>query len=143
MRRDVVRIIRTLKPDIVFTQDPAFIYDADRGFVNHPDHRAAGQIVLDSVFPFARNSRTFPELLEEGLNSHIVKDVFLTNFQKSNFFVDISSVIEIKLDALAKHKSQQDDPAGTRQFIRERAKMVGKNIDAEYAEGFIRIRIER
>lgn len=143
VRHWVVRIIRQLKPDVVICQDPSFMYDVDRGYINHPDHRTAGQIVIESVFPFARNSRTFPELLKEGLESHKVSDVLMTTFGKANYFVDISGTIETKLKALACHKSQQDNPADTRAFAKERAQKTGKLAGFKFAEGFIKISIEK
>jgi LmbE family N-acetylglucosaminyl deacetylase len=143
VRHWIVRIIRQLKPDVVICQDPGFLYDLDRGFINHPDHRAAGQITLDCVFPFSRNARTFPELLEEDLTSHKVATVLLTSFGKANYFVDISDSIETKLEALAQHKSQQEDPAGTKAFVKERARAMGEKNGAQYAEGFQRIDIGR
>ncbi len=143
VRRWVVRIIRQVKADVVICQDPSFMYDADRGYINHPDHRTAGQIAMEAVFPFARNSRTFPELLGEGLEPHKVSDVLITTFGKANFFVDISDSIEQKLDALACHKSQQEDPAATRVFVTEWAKRAGENHGFKFAEGFTKISIER
>lgn len=143
IRHWIVRIIRQLKPDVVICQDPAMLYDETRGYINHPDHRTAGQIVIESVFPFARNSRTFPELLEEGLESHKVSDVLMTTFGKANYFVDISDTIETKLNALACHKSQQDDPAITRAFAKERAQKIGESQGFKFAEGFTKISIER
>lgn len=94
VRKEVVKIIRSLKPDLVFSNDPTYVYDEVSGFINHPDHRAAGQIALDCIFPFARNTRTFPELLEEGHSPHSVREVFLTNFRKGNFYVDISQTVD-------------------------------------------------
>ncbi len=143
VRQRVVRIIRKIRPDVVISQDPAFIYDAEAGFINHPDHRIAGQIALDCIFPFARNMRTFSELLEEDLTSHKVADILLTNFRSSNFFVDITNTIDVKLDALSCHRSQQEDPEATRGFVRERAKRLGEGSGMEFAEGFIKISLER
>lgn len=142
VRQMIVRYIRQLKPDTVITMDPTFTYDEERGFINHPDHRAAGQIALDAVFPFARNPRTFPSLIEENLPIHKVKEVLLINFQKMNYFVDISETMEIKLKALAKHKSQCDDAREIGEFLRESSRRLGEKIGAKYAEGFVRIKIE-
>ena len=60
-RKNIVRIIRALKPDIVVTCDPTNYYLNDN-YLNHPDHRAAGQIVVDAVFPASQNKLYFPEL---------------------------------------------------------------------------------
>jgi LmbE family N-acetylglucosaminyl deacetylase len=51
LRRDIVRVIRRFKPDILVTCDPQTLFAAYG--INHPDHRAAGQATLDAVFPAA------------------------------------------------------------------------------------------
>ncbi|MBI1855819.1 MAG: PIG-L family deacetylase, partial [Chloroflexi bacterium] len=51
LRREIVRVIRKFKPDILVACDPQNLF-ASYG-LNHPDHRAAGQVVLDAVFPAA------------------------------------------------------------------------------------------
>lgn len=140
VRHRIVRTIRQLKPNIVVTLDPTFVYDEDTGFINHPDHRACGQAALDAVFPFARNARTFPEFMDEGLSPHSVQEVFLSNFKKFNFFVDISKTLEIKLKAIKQHKSQYSDyQKEVVERVTKRAKTVGKKSGLKYAEGFIRI----
>ena len=73
--REVVRKIRQLKPHACFGHDPGQI--VRNMFINHPDHRAAGETLLDAVYPLARNRPSFPELLEEGLEPFSVKEVYL------------------------------------------------------------------
>lgn len=142
LSQKIVRIIRQVRPDIVITMDPSFIYDEKRGFINHSDHRAAGQAALDAIYPFARNARTFPDLVDkEHLQPHIVREILLVNFQKNNFFVDISDTINIKLEALAKHASQRGGSKEIQAMIKNVNKTLGQNIDAEYAEGFLRINL--
>lgn len=141
VRKAVIRIIRQLKPDIVFSLDPTFIYDEERGYINHPDHRAAGQITLDAVFPFVQNSRTFPELIEEGLHVHHVKTVLLNNWRKANYYVDVTETLGRKIEALACHVSQFDDGPGVRESVMSMAKRNGEKAGVEYAEGFVRIDI--
>jgi LmbE family N-acetylglucosaminyl deacetylase len=109
VRKKIVEVVRKLKPDVVITFDPSYLYDADWGMVNHPDHRAAGQATIDAVFPFSRNRRTFPELYEQGHDVHHVTELLLINLKNSNYEVEISDFIEQKLNALAKHVSQKDD----------------------------------
>lgn len=145
LKKEIVKIIRKLKPDAVLTLDPTRVYDAEKGFINHPDHRVCGQATLDAVFPFARNSRTFPDLMNEELGPHIVKDMFLinyTNFDNLNFFVDVTESMDQKGRALKEHKSQHEDQEVYQEFIYDRAEKVGEKAGCKYAEGFIRIKIE-
>ncbi len=104
LMRDVVRHIRMLKPYAVFSHDPNQI--VRNMFINHPDHRCAGTVALDAVYPIARNRPSFPELLDEGLESFSVKEIYLWSASDTNFDVDISSVVDQKFRALKEHQSQ-------------------------------------
>jgi LmbE family N-acetylglucosaminyl deacetylase len=78
-------------------------------YLNHPDHRAAGQATLDAVFPTAQNPAAFRELIrDEGLAPHHVSEVWLyfTAAAHKNYWVDVSDTLDVKLRALAAHASQ-------------------------------------
>lgn len=139
LKRAIVREIRRLKPDVVVTMDPSVIYSESRGFINHPDHRAAGQATLDAVFPLARDYLTFPELLADGLEPHRVKTLLMTNFDKQNFYVDISSTIDKKWQALACHASQIPNISAVRERFEKFAQEAGVKAGTNYAEGFMRL----
>lgn len=137
---DVARIIRKVKPEIVLTMDPTFIYSTERGFINHPDHRAAGQATLGAVYPLARDWRSFPELAKEkGLAPHKVKTVLMNNFDTANYHEDISGFIDTKLEALAAHASQLPNAKESLAMVRQWASVAGQQAGCEYAEGFVRI----
>lgn len=139
VQKPVVKLIRELKPDIVITTDPTYVYDPENGFINHPDHRNAGQIALDCVFPFARNGRSFPELLDQGHEIHSVGTVLINNIGKANFYVDISDYLDTKLEAIKCHVSQYDDFPGIRERMTKRAEQLGERIGVKYAEGFVKV----
>lgn len=145
LRKQIVKIIRQIKPTTVICWDPTLYYDESRMFVNHPDHRKAGEATLDSVYPFARNARTFPELLDEGLEPHVVEELLLINFSKANYFVDISNTIDKKLEALAYHQSQFSDIKKFAEIIRQMNKKAGQKAKPKmkYAEGFVRIALRK
>ncbi|MCI0550056.1 MAG: PIG-L family deacetylase [Anaerolineae bacterium] len=107
LRRDVVRAIRQHKPDILVTCDPQTLF-APYG-INHPDHRAAGQVVLDAVFPAAGNLAFFPELIAEGYPPHMPKEVWCSLTTQANTTIDVTKTWQIKLDAILQHKSQIAD----------------------------------
>jgi len=138
-KKDVVKVIRTVRPDVVVTMDPTFVYSATRGAINHPDHRAAGQIALDAVYPLARDHMAFPELYQDGFLPHKVKTVLLTNFEKHNFIVDITNTIDKKIEALVAHSSQIANIDEMAERIKGWASILGKEYDYQYAEGFMRI----
>ena len=102
--RDVVRHIRKVRPYAVFSHDPNQI--VRNMFINHPDHRCAGTVALDAVYPMARNRPSFPELLAEGLEPHSTKEVYLWSTSEPTFEVDVTPVADLKFKALMQHKSQ-------------------------------------
>lgn len=103
LKRDIVRHIRQLKPDTVITLDPTMVYSIEQGQINHPDHRAAGQAVLDAVYPLARDHLIFPDL---KLEPHKVAQIVLCNSPNPNFTVDITKRQPLKQQILAAHTSQ-------------------------------------
>src|SRR5882724_4592623 len=108
MRRDVTRVIRRFRPDAVMCGDPTVrFYGAT--YLNHPDHRVAADVALDAVFPAAETRLIFPELLHEGLEPHKVKAVYIHGSDHPDTFIDISSVLDVKLAALKQHRSQMGD----------------------------------
>jgi LmbE family N-acetylglucosaminyl deacetylase len=137
LRKDLVRVIRTLKPNVIICQDPTSWYFGQE-YINHPDHRAAGQVTLEAIFPAARNHRMFPELMtEEGLEPHRVDEVYVSSPKEPDTWIDISTTMDQKISALRAHVSQlgdwdPDEP------IRNWAREDGKRADpsCEYAEDF-------
>ena len=108
LRRELVRAIRRFKPDVLLCQDPTVRY-VGQGYINHPDHVAAGEASLAAVFPSARDRMTFPELLAEGLEPHKVTEIFLYGAQNPDVWVDITATVETKIAALKAHASQLGD----------------------------------
>jgi len=136
LRREIVRMIRRLKPDILICQDP-MTWFVGREYINHPDHRASGQVVLEALFPASRNHRMFPELLEEGLEPHRVEEVYVATSKESDTFIDITAFMDIKIQALRAHVSQMGDwdpDEPVRNWNREDGKRAEPPV--EYAEDF-------
>lgn len=138
LKCDIVRIIRQVRPDVVFMIDPTEVYSTTLGIVNHTDHRAAGQATLDAVYPLARDHLSFPELCEsEKLEPHKVKTLLMTNSEKQNYYVDITNQFDTKLKALGAHQSQVGEAAFT--HVRRIAVEAGRHVGTHYAEGFVRL----
>jgi len=138
LRRDITREIRRYRPDIVVCPDPTVRYYGD-SYLNHPDHRAAGDAALDAVFPSARTRYIFPELLTEGLEPHKVREVYIRGSLSPNLWVDISDTMELKIAALKKHESQLSRSQGWEERVRARAQQAAGGQDMTYAETFKRI----
>ena len=140
LKKEIVKIIRTLKPDVIITMDPTVIYSLTKGIINHPDHRAAGQATLDAVFPLARDRLTFPELHAAGYEPHKTTTILLVNFDTSNFAVDITDTFKKKMRALKAHTSQFGD-LDSSTWAWDMAKEQGQKAGYDLAEVFIRIDI--
>lgn len=145
VKRDIVKVIRKVKPDVVVTFEPSTLYAATTGLINHPDHRAAGQATLDAVYPLARDHMSFPELLTEGYEPHKTPTVLLSRFdldpESANFAMDITNTLELKFQALEAHKSQFSDLDSLKTSLRQLASEAGKRNGCTYAEPFIRLDI--
>ena len=136
---DVVRIIRKVKPYVVFTHDPTQIFHGN-SFVNHHDHRTAGLIATDAVYPAARDRWNFPEQIdEEGLETHNVEEIFIWGSDKPTFTVDITDIVEEKIQALLLHTSQFGEGGEFMEFVRKR----WKGEDGRFTEKFRRVTLVR
>jgi len=131
-RKEIVRLIRMYKPDTVVTVDP------HRRYLDHRDHRITARVTLDAVFPYARGARTYPDLLEQGLQPHRVKEVLICGTGDPNYYIDITDTIDIKLAALRCHKSQVGDRPEIVEWMRGQAKMSAAGQDYELGEAFHR-----
>lgn len=140
LKRDIVKAIRVVKPDLVVTMDPTVIYSTKLGMINHPDHRAAGQATLDAVYPLARDHLTYPDLHEAGYQPHNTKSVLLINFNEGNYTVDITKTFDAKLAAIKAHESQFDT-SNDMPWVREMAEQQGKITNVSLGEQFVRIDI--
>jgi LmbE family N-acetylglucosaminyl deacetylase len=134
LRKELTKLIRTHKPDVVVTGDPQAVFYGN-GYINHPDHRAAAQTATYAVFPSAGSRLLFAELLKEGYEPHNVKRLYLHGPEKPDTWVDISETIELKLAALKKHASQLGD-WDPEKMIREWAAEEGKEKGMAYAEAY-------
>jgi len=139
LRRDITRVIRTIRPDILVTCDPQTLFTANAG-LNHPDHRAAGQATLDAVFPSARDHLSFIELWkDEKLEPHIVHEVWVCGTLQPDTIMDVTDTWETKIQALYEHKSQIGDPEKLAQRMRDRRAADSTPEKPRYEEKFRRL----
>lgn len=142
LRRDLTRVVRQVRPDRVVIMDPTIVMlqDENVNYINHPDHRAAGEAALYATFPSAETRPIFPELLAEGLEPHHVKELYVNFSDKPNTAVDISGVLDRKIEALLCHRSQLDEEVT--ELIRQWAAGDGARVGVQYAELFRVLRFE-
>ncbi len=136
VREAVIRRIRELKVETLLTCDPTAVFFENR-YYNHSDHRMAGWIALDGVFPGSGNPHFFGEHLGEGLEPQDVHDVWLGWTNEPNHSHDVTGYLRTKIEALAKHESQLAE--GIRYFeegLEQEAREAGEKIGAQHAEEF-------
>ncbi|MEU6996893.1 PIG-L deacetylase family protein [Nonomuraea sp. NPDC046570] len=138
LRRDIARVIRQVRPDLVITHTPERNYK----FIapSHPDHRAVGGAALDAVYPDARNPYAFPELLrEEGLEAWTVREVWLNGSMTPDHWVDITAAMDRKITALQSHASQIGHVEGFENSVRAHSTGLATAAglpEGRYAEAF-------
>ena len=139
-RREVARVIRITRPDVVLGHDPW------KRWRLHPDHRNAGLLAVEGIVA-ARDPFFFPEL---ELERHRPDTLLLFETEEIDHVENVEGFTEPKIEALLAHESQfettmviTDDPdSETAAFhAREMAQMteMAKGTDFDYVEGFHRI----
>jgi LmbE family N-acetylglucosaminyl deacetylase len=137
-RKEIVRLIRTHRPHTVVSADP------HRRYLWHRDHRITGRVAMDAVFPYARDHLAYPDLLEEGLEPHKVKEVLFWGPDEVNHRCDITETFERKMAALRCHESQMPQDQDVRRWedwVRGRCETMAHGDDFDLAEGFHRVEI--
>ena len=137
LRRDLVRVIRQYKPEVVLTGDPTALFSGDY-YINHPDHRAAAQAALDAVAPASEMPLLWPELGPP----HRVRRVYVHGNDQANVWIDLADTIEIKIAALREHASQMGDWDPT-EMIKRWSAETGEEKGLVYAEKYRVIVLER
>jgi len=139
LRRDITRMIRIKKPDVIVTLDPTRFWYGTRS-INHPDHRAIGAATLESVFPTARDRLNFIELeRDEGLEPHKCLTVYIAGAEEPTMTVDVTGCIETQVNALYEHKSQIKEPEKLYERIFQRS--LDPDSPPEYPRHIERFRV--
>ena len=136
-RGQVVRLIRSYKPDTIFCIDP---YRSTSH--THRDHRMSGQVAIDAAFTYAWSYQHFPEqITKEGLEPHRVDNAFLWSGESPDVFVNIEGYLELKAESLSKHASQMHthSPEDRLERIRRWSGETGQKTGVPYAEIFRQI----
>lgn len=138
-RKRIVREIRRYRPATVVTSDPY------RRYIWHRDHRIAGQVTLDAVFPFARDHLAYPDLLDEGLEPHKVREMLFFGSDDINYRSDIAATFDLKVAALRCHESQMRELGvpDLEAWVREWSCSMAEGEECELAEAFHRVDIAR
>lgn len=140
LRKEIVRQIRTYRPNVVVCGDPRRIF-SNNTRINHPDHRAAGTVTIDAVFPASEMRLLYPDLDGEGLEPHKVNYVYISHPAEPTYYVDISDVMDLKIEALRQHVSQlgEWDPE---EPLKGWSKGTGEKVGFAYAEAYLKLTLK-
>ena len=133
-RRELVRQVRQLRPDVVLCPEPY-----RKNLAWHRDHRIAGQVTLDAVFPYARDHLHFEDLWrDEGLEPHKTGTVLFWGAEAADTLIDIAGTIDAKMRAVRVHRSQLNGLTGTEleEFVRTNAREAAGDSGHQFAEAF-------
>ena len=137
LRRELVALVRDIRPETVLCPDPTAVFFGQEYF-NHRDHRVVGFATLDALAPAAALPHYFPE----AGPPHRAGTVLLSGTLEPDVWVDISATIDDKVAAVACHRSQfAGDGDWARRAVRLRAEEEGRRAGVAYAEGFRRLRL--
>ncbi|MCC6453922.1 MAG: PIG-L family deacetylase [Caldilineaceae bacterium] len=109
IRKRVTREIRRIRPEIIICPHPDR-YLVGNSYINHPDHRNAGLVALDSIFPAADNPMFYPDMADEGYLPHKISQLYVTGDPEPSIHIDISNEIDLKIQSILCHKSQISMP---------------------------------
>jgi LmbE family N-acetylglucosaminyl deacetylase len=104
--------------------------------INHPDHRACGQVVIDAVFPAADNIAYFPELIEEGFKPHMPREVWCSLTNQPNISVNVTETWDTKMKAILEHKTQVQDAEKLIERFKTRRTADSTDENPRYEENF-------
>lgn len=124
--KEFLKIIRELKPEVIFTPDPNLPYEV------HPDHKVIGEAVSEAFF-----FSPLPLVMKEK-EPHYVNLISYYITPYPNKFVDISDTFETKLKSIKEHKSQFNDEDFMKMEIYLKVKNgeYGQKIGVNFAEAF-------
>jgi LmbE family N-acetylglucosaminyl deacetylase len=135
-RREIVRLIRTYRPDTIITIDP---YER---YLSHRDHRKTGLVTLEAIAPAGMDTAAYSDLTAQGLKPHQVQELLFCGFEGHDYRVDITGSFDTKIAALKCHRSQVGDRSEFFYHMKERARMEARNEDYELAEAYHRIEVD-
>ena len=137
LRKELVRQIRQVRPDVVLCPEPY-----RKNLAWHRDHRITGQVTLDAVFPCARDHLHFEELWrDEGLEPHKTATVLFWGTETPNTHFAIDSAMAAKTRAVktAKTRTVGHSDVEVDDFIHQLGLEAVGDSGGKYGEAFRKI----
>ena len=137
LRRELVAIIREVRPEAIISPDPLAVFFGEHHY-NHRDHRIVGWAALDAAAPAA----ALPLYFKGTGRAHQVAAAYLSGSLEPSVWVDVTSTIDRKIEAVGCHISQLVDAGDwIASALRDGAEDAGREVGVGYAEPFRRIRL--
>ncbi|MEO5648376.1 MAG: bacillithiol biosynthesis deacetylase BshB1 [Ginsengibacter sp.] len=142
-QRKIISVLRKYRPEIILCNAPD-----DR----HPDHGRAARLVADAAFlsGLIKIETKDGDQVQKAWKPKYVFNYIQDKYFEPAFVIDISSVMEKKLEAIRAFKTQFYNPADTNaepqtyisspeffNSVINRSAMFGKMIGVKYAEGYL------
>jgi LmbE family N-acetylglucosaminyl deacetylase len=131
LRDKIAKIIKKVKPEIIFTFDPAN-KSFDSVNLNHRDHRNIAAAVFDAVFA-ARNRYMLPG------DIHAAGYFYFFGCDKPNHYENITKQIKGKINLIKEHRSQFYEAKGMENWVKEHLSSYTKKY--KYSERFRIVKI--
>ncbi len=141
IRKRVTREIRRIRPELIICSNPERYFGEN--YINHPDHRNAGLVALEAIFPAADNPMFYPDMADEGYRPHKIQQLYVSGHAQPTVEVDITEVFEQKLQAILCHESQFEEPEKLAEWMRRRSGEVQPDGSVRYFERFKGLRFDR
>ena len=135
IRKRVTREIRRIRPDLIICPDPDRYLVGD-AYINHPDHRNAGLVALEAIFPAADNPMFYPDMADEGYLPHKISQLYVIGHADTTVKVDITADIDTKIAAILCHVTQIADPENAPANWRKRWGTEQEDGSVRYMEQF-------
>lgn len=114
LQREIVKVIRDVRPQRVLCQSPERWYD--RIMASHPDHLAAGEATIRACYPAAENPFAWPEI---NMDFWHVGEIWLMAHPDADHPVDVTDTFDNKVAALRQHSSQTGHRDELEKVLRE------------------------
>ena len=111
VRRDMLKYIRSIQPDLIFTVDPWLTYEP------HRDHIQTGLAVSEAVlFAGLKKIASSDPAVDNSYQGHDIKGIVFYFTREPNYIADISLAWQDKVKAMRCYEAQFD-PEGLDQLI--------------------------
>ena len=131
VRRNLLKYLRSLKPDFVFTADPWLTYEG------HRDHIQTGLAATEAVmFAGLTKIASSDALVDSAYEEHSIQGMVYYYTREPNYIVDISNTWDAKVAAVRCYEAQFESADMDRlvKALELKSRQVAQGSDFEFGE---------